>query len=737
MRKRPSRDRAATTGERVRALDADPAPIAGEPETPARLWAAVALLVVAIGIAYANSFHGPFIFDDAPSIVENPSIRTLQFPEVLLAPPSALTTTGRPIVNLSLAVNYAIGGTAVEGYHVVNLALHLLAALLLFALVRRTLLLPSLSREFASVATELAFAVALLWGVHPLQTESVSYVVQRAEVLVGLFYLGTLYCVLRGATAARSGRWYAAAVGSCALGMASKEVMVSAPLVAVLFDRTFIAGSFKESLRRRSHLWLALAATWLLPIVLLQTTGNRDDSAGFGLGMTSWEYARSQFGFIVHYLRLTFWPHPLVLDYGRSIAHDAEEIVPYALLVLALVAATARGLVRQQKWAFLGACFFLILSPTSSIVPLPGQTASEHRMYLPLAALVTLLVLSTYRVSLRFGPGVRRATVALLAALAVALGARTYYRNRDYQSEFAIWNATVQHRPENDRAYLTRGSVYWTNGQREAALSDYERALTLNPQNPKAYVGRGNVHIDEGRYDQARWDYEKAIELSPKLADAYNGRGEVFAHEGQIDAAMKDFERAIELHPGLAQAHYDLAEAYSATGAIDAAIASYDRVIQLRPDYANAYNSRGSAYDSKGEVDDAIRDYGKAIALRPEFVEALSNRCSAYEVKRQLDAALQDCDKAIALRPTFAEAYSNRGNVLQAKGEFDAAIRDYDKAIELKADFAPAYQNRAMARTRTQAYDAAWADVRMFRKLGGTPAPMFVEDLTRRSGRSE
>jgi tetratricopeptide (TPR) repeat protein len=702
-----------------------------------KLWAAVTLLVIALGVVYLGSFHGPFIFDDAPSIVENPSIRQLEFPEVLLAPPSALTTTGRPIVNFSLAINYALGGTAVEGYHVVNLALHMLAAIVLFILLRSTLLLPSLASDFGAVESELAFIVALLWAVHPLQTESVSYVVQRAEVLVGLFYLLTLYCVLRGATAARSGPWYAAAMGSCALGMASKEVMVSAPLVAVLFDRSFIAGSFKESLRRRSHLWLAMAATWLLLVLLLQTTGNRDGSAGFGLGMTSWEYARTQFGVILHYLRLVFWPHPLILDYGRAIAHEPEDIFPQAALLLLLLSATVVALLRQRKWAFLAASFFLILAPTSSIVPLPGQTAAEHRMYLPLAAVVALLVLSAYRASLRFGSNFRRATLALVPVAALSLGFRTHQRNQDYQSELSIWNGTIQHRPENDRAYLTRGSVHWTNGQREAALEDYQRALALNPRDPKAYIGRGNVHIDEGRDAQALADYEKAIELLPKLADAYNGRGEVYARRGQIDAAIKEFNRALELNPNLAQAHYDLAEAYSATGAIDAAIASYDRVIQLRPDYANAYNSRGSAYDSKGEVDDAIRDYGKAIALRPEFAEALSNRCSAYEVKRQIDAAISDCDKAIALRPNFAEAYSNRGNALQAKGEYDAAIRDYDKAVELKPDFAPAYQNRAMARTRTQAYDAAWADVRMFRKLGGTPAPMFVEDLTRRSGRAE
>ncbi|HEX7508565.1 MAG TPA: hypothetical protein VF550_17460, partial [Polyangia bacterium] len=219
-----------------------------------KTWGAVGLLVVAVFLAYANSFHGPFIFDDVPSIVENQSIRHLGSARVLAAPPEALTTTGRPVVNLSLAINFAVGGLAVEGYHAVNLALHILASLVLFALVRRTLLLPTLSARFGVTATELALSVALLWAIHPLQTESVTYVVQRAEAIGGLFYLLTLYCFLRGATAARGRAWYAATVGACVLGMASKEVMVSAPLIAVLYDRTFIAASLRDSLRRRWRL---------------------------------------------------------------------------------------------------------------------------------------------------------------------------------------------------------------------------------------------------------------------------------------------------------------------------------------------------------------------------------------------------------------------------------------------------------------------------------------------------
>ena len=699
--------------------------------------AGVALIVVAVCAAYANSLHGPFVFDDTPSIVENQSIRHLGSLQVLAASPDAVTTTGRPVVNLSLAVNYAVGGLAVEGYHIANLALHILAALVLFVLVRRMLLLPALSAHHGTAATGLALSVALLWAVHPLQTETVTYVIQRAEAIVGLFYLLTLYCFLRGATAARGGVWYTAAVGACALGMASKEVMVSAPLLAVLLDRTFIAGSFKQSLRRRWRLWLALSSTWLLLAVLHHMSHSRGGSAGFGLGITAWAYARTQFGCIVHYLRLAFWPHPLVLDYGYPIARTAAEIVPSAIAVLALTAATTAALIWRPKWAFLGAWFLAILAPSSSIVPLPGQTEAEHRMYLPLAAVAAPLVLLAYHASSRFGRRSMRMLPVLLLTVAAALGWGTYQRNKDYQSELTLWDRTVRACPQNDRAYLSRANAYWTSGQLDAALEDYDRCIALNPRYPKAYIGRGNVHGDMGRYDEALSDYENALKLNPDLADAHNGRGGVLANQGQVDAAIGEFNRAIALQPDLVEAYYNRANALDAKGDLDAAIDSYDRTIELRPDHAKAYNSRGSDYDHKGQIDAAIRDYNRAIELRPHLAEAYSNRCSALDVKGQMDAALGDCDKAIALAPDFAEAYTNRGNAFQSRRQYEAAIKDYDKAIDLKPGFTAAYQNRAMAHTQTQAYDKAWADVRAVRKLGGRPIPGMVAELTRRSGRSE
>ena len=356
----------------------------------------IATILAAVGLvafgaaAYFSSLHGVFIFDDKPAIVENPAIRQLW-------PLGPILRGPRPVADLTFAVNYAIGDFHVIGYHLVNLAVHILAALTLFGIVRRTLSLPPLAERFGSAASALALAVALLWMAHPLQTESVTYIVQRAESLMGLFYLLTLYCAIRGFSSPdHRAPWHAAAVAACALGMAVKPVMVSAPLVVLAYDRLFVAPSLKSALRRSGRLYLGLAATWLILALLVSRYPAGQPTAGFGMELlTPWQYARTQFGVIAHYLALSFRPWPLCLDYGWPVAWDVRDILPPALLVLALAGATLACLRRASPLAFPGVWFFLILAPTSSVMPI-HDLCFEHRMYLPLAAVVALTVTGAY-----------------------------------------------------------------------------------------------------------------------------------------------------------------------------------------------------------------------------------------------------------------------------------------------------------------------------------------------------
>jgi Flp pilus assembly protein TadD len=569
--------------------------------------AAAALLVLAVIAAYANSFLGPFLFDDVNSIVENPSIRQLWSWRVLSPPPDAITMASRPVVNLSLAINYALGGLNVWDYHAANLAIHIVAALALLGIVRRTLLLPALAGRLGGASTGLALAVALLWALHPLQTESVTYIVQRAESLVGLFYLLTLYCVLRGVASSRRAFWYVAATAACALGMASKEVMVSAPLVVLLFDRIFVSGSFAKALRIRRRLYLGLSATWAILAWLVYIARVVPAEGVFNVGMTSWQYARTQFYYIIHYLRLALWPSPLVLDYGVTVATSATQIVPYAIVVVLLLAVTAMALVRRPKLGFLGIWFFAILAPTSSFVPLAGQVAAERRMYLPLAAVIALTVLAAYA-GLAQGrrrlarqadsapgrtPAWLRATAwTTVLAAATALGAATWQRNQSYRSALSILADTVEKCPSNFRA----------------------RA---------AYAGE----LVESDPDAALWEADLAVGQKPDYAVAYDARGCARQAKGLPEAAIRDFDQAVALKPRYAKAYSDRAVAHGSMEQYDAAVKDCDKAIELKPSFAGAYNNRAVAHYRLKDYRSSWADVRTCMDLggvpAPEFLEAL------------------------------------------------------------------------------------------------------------------
>jgi tetratricopeptide (TPR) repeat protein len=466
-------------------------------------WRIAVGLVLLTFLAYADNFSGLYLFDDASVIPENPSIR--HFSTALFPAPNGTPVSGRPLANLTFAADYALAGTRVWIYHATNLVIHLLATLALFSLLRRTLELPAIAPRFRAVATEIAGTVALLWAVHPLQTEAVSYLAQRAESLMGLFYLLTLDGLVRAVTTNRRG-WLVASVAACLGGMASKEVMISAPLLALLYDRTFLAGSFAAALRQRTGYYAALGGTWVLLAAEMIYVGNRGNAVGPGLKVDAWHYALTQCYAIVLYLRLALWPHPLTFDYGTTTVDSFGAVWPEAALLAVLGLATLYYIGRRSALGFIGAWFFAILAPTSSVVPLAKQTIAEHRMYLPLASVLLLVVLGLHAVGLR-----TRWTVLLAAPLLLL----TFLRNLDYVNGVTIWEQSVARYPDNPRAHIDLGEAYFNAGQVQRGAEQFRAALQLDPALPEAHNNLGVAENALGQPASAAAEFREALRLSP------------------------------------------------------------------------------------------------------------------------------------------------------------------------------------------------------------------------------
>jgi len=654
--------------------------------------------IIALGglAAYHGSFSGAFVLDDASSIVGNPTLRHLG--RALVPPPGGETVSGRPLVNFSLAVNYALGGTRPWGYHALNLAIHLLAGLALFGVVRRTVVLKSRRSDDGDKATFIAFTAALLWTVHPLQTEAVTYVVQRAESLMGLFYLLTLYCFVRSVELGNDeGRrpfspfWSVLCVVSCLFGMATKEVMVSAPLAVFLYDRTFVSGSFAAAWRRHGRLHGALASTWLLLGGLVLGTGNRGGTAGVGTGVPWWLYAQTQFKAIAGYLRLAVWPHPLIFDYGTEWARGPADVMPYAILVGLLALGTAWALWRRPALGFLGAWVFLILAPTS-LVTGTRQTSAEHRMYLPLAALTVLAALGLDRVA-------GRRALPVVLTLAVALGMATAARNEDYRSKLALYRDAVAWRPRNPWTRFDLGVAFGEEHAPREAEQSYREALRLDARFPEAHNNLGDLLLQEGRRTEALDEFREALRLRPAYVEARYNLGLALIQAGRGAEGAEEEQQALLLRPDFPEAHCALGEAQAQMGLSGEAQAQYEACLQLKPDYAPAHYNLANVLVHLGRLPEAVAHYEAAVRLDPTMAQAQDNLGNVLLREGQVVAALARYEAAARLQPANPGIHFNLGNALLRLGRGREAASEYEAALRLQPDF-PAARS-ALGRLRS------------------------------------
>jgi tetratricopeptide (TPR) repeat protein len=394
--------------------------------------------------------------------------------------------------------------------------------------------------------------------------------------------------------------------------------MAVAPLVVLIYDRTFVAGTLSNALRLRRGYYAALAATWLLLGWLVLTNGSRAGTAGFGAGISPIEYALTQSAAIPHYLRLAFWPSGLVFDYGTPLVTSFANVALPALVLLAMVIAILLALRRWPAMAFLGLCFFLILAPSSSIVPVATQTIAEHRMYLPLAALTIAVALGLQRWLKQ------RAWVAAMA-LALPLAAATHLRNRDYRSAVALWSDTVAKRPENSRAHVHLGTAFAQENRHADAIAKFEAALRLAPDDAEAHNNLALALTDAGRAAEALPHLEAAVRLKPNVAAAQLNLANALLRIGRAPDALACFAAAERLAPFDAAAHYNYGVALAQSRQFAAAIEHFRATLATDPTHVGARVNLANVLLLTNRAREAIAEYEAALRLRPDDSQIRAN----------------------------------------------------------------------------------------------------------------
>lgn len=650
------------------------------PAAPARSprlsrWIAPGLILFATLLAYSNSLSGPFVFDDVPAILG------VQDAGVAGAADPGATTAGRPLLRLTLALNAAVSGTQPWSYHLLNLALHLSAALVLYGTLRRLLSQPAVPEALRRSSEILAGATALLWSVHPIQTAAVTYVIQRAEVLAALGILLAVYAALR-ARADGGGRyaWQAAAVVAAAAGMMAKETAAIAPFLVLLVNAAVPELGTDGRPRVRLALPALLTLGWIPLVLVIAGNAGRGGTAGFDTDIGPWPYLLTQSGAILGYLQRVVWPHPLIFDYGTPItAGFAALALPFAL-VAALAAVSFAAFVRgRRQLGALGIGFFLVLAPSSSIVPIASQTIAEHRMYLALVFPLLGLALALRRL------GGDWILAGVAAAATLALAATTFARNRDYRSALTLWADTVAKRPENARAWINHGLALLAAGDPAAALGQLDSAITRDPRLADAHFNRGVVLARLGRRAEAAAAYAEAVRLRPRHPEALNNLGSLELAAGRPAAAENRFRAALSQAPDYVAARLNLGLALLDLGRPADAAAEAGRLLRSAPTAA-AHYLLGNARLAQGRAAEARESFALAAALDPLHAGAHNNLANLHVEEGRFDDAVDHYRRALAANPSLVAARRNLARVLVHLGRPAEAREHYEALLRLRPD---------------------------------------------------
>ena len=711
-------------------------------------WKLVAVLLVTVA-AFSPALRGPLLYDDFLAIDGNPSITTLWPLSIPLHPPKDQTSAGRPVSNLSFALSYAInsalgvdqrpdpaGSGKTVSYHVGNLLLHLLSGLLLFGIVRRTFRSGRFGEHWTRRGETIALFVTALWLLHPLSTAAVDYIMARTDVLVSMWYFATLYCSVRAwdaATPRSRNAWYLAGIGACLLGMGSKEVMVGAPLMVLLYDRAFRTTGWREVMAPefRSRRWF-YAGLWasLVVLVTLLADNPRSTAVGFNLGTPWYTYLVSQGYAIVHYLWLVVWPAGLTFDYGRH-PFPLGVALPGLLLLAGVGVATLYAWTRAERWgwlAFSGSWFFCALAPTSSFVPLAQEIAADRRFYLALPAVLFVAVIGGFVLFDRWAARsdhaktieaeILRSSWWGVIAVVGLLALLTYRRSTLFGDPERIWRDTVAKAPTNARAHNNLAVILFnqSGGQSAEALRLYRRAMELDTLYADPLMNVAYSELEHGNRAEAESLLQRVVTIAPWDGPALSLLSGLLLDRGDAIGVVKLLRNSADSVPD-ASLLINLGVAYAGLRRPVDAEAAFRRGLAKEPTRVDLLRSLGGLLTQQGRASEALPLLEQVLAADPFSglnqamlamayagvgKDSLAVASATYAVTAQnadgrviilagramLGAnqpklAESYLTKGIAMGPAGPEAFDALAKVREKLGMRGAAIEAYRSALHL------------------------------------------------------
>ncbi len=654
-------------------------------------------------LAYSNTFHSPFIFDDVNNISQNPMIRDFgnfkSYIEGHRFDNSYEFNPRRIVGYLSFALNYRLGGLNAAGYHITNLLIHFANSVLVYMLVLATLkttLLRAQAEKKREMGILIALSSALVFSAHPVETEAVSYLVQRFTSLCATFYLLSIYLYARGRTlkgTKKRAPFWALSFLSALLAMATKEIAFTLPLMIALYEMIF----FRSGIRRKLLIAGLVAASAVAMVFILVNTNQRlaliisdlSAKARLDTDMPRLDYLFTEFRVIVTYIRLIFFPAGQNLDYDYPVYHrffTPQVFISFLFLMAVLglgIYMVFRGRAKDgDRFLMLAGFgilwFFAALLIESSVIPIV-DVIFEHRLYLPSAG--AFIAISTGGFMLAEGrPGGRKAATALLAVIVMALGIGTFKRNEVWGDEVRFWEDVARKSPMKMRPLNNLAAKYLEKGMTTEAIETYSKAMEIKPF-PEALNGLGAAYEKAGETGQALLMYEKAARMRPDYAEPWFNMGLALKRAGRYAEAIEKYRKAIQIKPDYAEAYHNLAIALDAAGNHGEAIEDFKKCLSLMPDFAQAYKGLAMAYMNMKRYGEAEDAYMKALSFGRD-ADVLNNLGVCYKNTGNFEKAFGAFKEALALKPESAALHYNltalylkTGDVKSAEGEYRVLAR--------------------------------------------------------------
>jgi Tfp pilus assembly protein PilF len=588
------------------------------------------LLIIALGIlVYSNSLNSPFQWDEKDFIVQNPIVKNLGY---FLEPSKAkgvdpdfyIFLKTRYIGYLTFALNYKIHGFNVLGYHIFNLAIHLLNALWVYLFILLTFKTPFLRQSFLKKNSSLiALFSALLFVSHPLQTEAVTYIFQRHASFVTFFYLSSFVLYIQGRLCMddqktshfKSTLFFILSFIATVFAMKTKENAFTLPIVLMIYEIFFFTGMMKRRIFR--------LIPWLLSMVIIPYTliGTHrpigevinqilDPSLLVQQEVSREVYLFTQFRVILTYIRLLFLPVHQNLDYDYPVYHSfftPQAFLPFLfhLAVLGLAVYLfyqSRLTIPDWRLSSFGIFwFFITLSVESSIISLP-MIICEYRVYLPsigwLMAITTSVWIVWKKLEVRV-PWLKKEIILFFVSVLIIFSSLTYARNIVWRDEVRMWKDVTHKSPNKARGHYNLGLTLGKQGWFEEAIREFQMTLRLNPNHAKAHNNLGVIYNYQGQLDDAIREYQSALTINPKDANVYYNLGIVLARKHRLEDAVREFQAALKLDPNNANAHNNLGAIFAQQDRLDEAIKEFKAALEINPDHVSAQNNLRQVYHKK------------------------------------------------------------------------------------------------------------------------------------------